>query len=930
MQLSIQCVYLLCFLMLIGCSAIEPQESTLRDLDVQSSDKDVAPVFVKAKTEADIKQAYSDYLASASSVEKGRRMAMSRLAELEIAELNKRDESTFSDQINIEQSKTYRTSIQRTIDLLSASLAEYPDAKDNDRILYQLAQNYEKLNFQEKSLDTLTQLTIRFPQSIYYAEAQFRLAENAFILGDYLTAESAYSEVIFSSNGNEFYERSLVKRGWSRFKQNLFAESIEDYVEAIKHRQFSTYHNLTGNDKSDFDEYFRALSLAVINANDVDNLKNYFSDPLQADYLYYSYRTISSIYVAQQRFIDATIILDKFIDSNSSSERLPEAYLDKIAIFKKADIDKKFEAEMENFYARFNVKNHYWEGKKNTQTYKMIKKSMRDNILLVADAQQQAYRTTHDSKYFTAANEWYRRYLNQYESYARTDKVYIAYAELLAMQNKNTEALTYFEKAAYDGDIVLDKEAAYATIELTDKLYKAFPENSHWLDLHLTYALRSLRLYQKEPRYQQVSLHAVELAYNNQRYVDAITFSNNMADVTDDATRNESNYIKGLSYLKTNKSTEAETIFSYLLTTAKNTGDKNRFSNSLALAIYQQGKADLMNNKVDSAIKHYARVAKQAGDSDIAPDSLYEAIILATKHERWNQAVANIELFQRQFPKHKFYQDVTRQLSNAYVKLGKDDRAAVVFEEISAKDKDENIKMSALWQAATLYEIKNNLPDAIRAYTRYVDTYKTPYAQYIEAMNKLSALYLKQNQTEKFSFWQQKIIASDNQALQNNKTDRTNYIAANSALALANIQKNKFDNKRLVEPLAQSLKDKKKFMQDAISLFGQASSYNIAEVTTEATYSIANIYQVFARSLLDSERPKNLAGDELEQYNILIEDQVFPFEEKAIEFYEINMARTADGIQSPWIQKSYTELQALFPSRYGRRGKFSIFKDTVH
>ncbi|HEX7762226.1 MAG TPA: hypothetical protein VF433_01250, partial [Cellvibrio sp.] len=172
--------------------------------------------------------------------------------------------------------------------------------------------------------------------------------------------------------------------------------------------------------------------------------------------------------------------------------------------------------------------------------------------------------------------------------------------------------------------------------------------------------------------------------------------------------------------------------------------------------------------------------------------------------------------------------------------------------------------------------------------------------------------------------------SSDSQTLQNNKTDRTNYIAASSALALANIQKNKFDNKRLVEPLARSLRDKKKFMQDAISLFGQASSYNIAEVTTEATYSIANIYQVFAKSLLESERPKNLAGDELEQYNILIEDQAFPFEEKAIEFYEINMARTADGIQSPWIKKSHTELQALFPSRYGRQGKFSIFRSAVN
>lgn len=929
MRLFISYTTITFFFLLIGCSSTEPQEATLRDLDVQSTADGAAPVFVKPKDEAEVKKAYSEYLNSAASGEKGRRAAMGRLAELEMAELNKLDDSRGNTQSTTDNSAAYRASIQRTITLLSASLVEYPNAKDNDRVLYQLAQNYEKLDLLDESLNVLTQLAAQFPQSTYYPEAQFRIAEHAFITGDYLTAESAYSEVLFTAGENEFYERSLLKRGWARYKQGLFAEATEDYVASIKHRKFANYQTLTGNEKDDFDEYFRALALATINLGNTDVLKDYFTDPSESNYLYQAYQVISSIYLTQQRYTDANNTLNTFIASNPDSDQIPEAYLQQIEVLKKANLTNQFETAMEAFYNRFNAKSAYWNGKENSQAYDNIIKSMRDNMLLIADAQQQEYRKSKKPANFAAANEWYQRYLSQYPSYARKDKVYTAYAELLAAQNMNAEALGYFEKAAYDGDIVLDKEAAYATIDLTDKLHKAQPGNPRWLDLHLSYALRSVQLYQTEPRYQQVSLHAVELAYNNKRYAEAITFADNIAATAADNVRNDTNYIKGLSYLKSDNPAEAEKIFSDLVSSAKNTTDKTRFSNSLALAIYQQAQANVRNNKIDDAITHYARVAQQTGSSEIAPDSLYEAISLAVKHERWNLAVVNIELFQKQYPKHRLYQDATRQLSTAYVKLGQDDRAAVVFEKISAQDDDQDIKRAALWQAAELYESKNNWADAIRAYNTYATTYQTPYAQYLESMNKLSALYVKQNAQDKAYVWQQKIITVDKQTVKSYKTDRTNLIAASAALALAKSQQSQFEKKRLVEPLAQNLREKKKFMQDSISLFGQASSYNIADVTTEATYAIGKIYQVFSKSLLDSERPKNLSDEELEQYNILIEDQAFPFEEKAIEFYEINMARTADGTQSTWIKQSHSELRLLFPSRYERQGKLGIYRSAA-
>ena len=52
-----------------------------------------------------------------------------------------------------------------------------------------------------------------------------------------------------------------------------------------------------------------------------------------------------------------------------------------------------------------------------------------------------------------------------------------------------------------------------------------------------------------------------------------------------------------------------------------------------------------------------------------------------------------------------------------------------------------------------------------------------------------------------------------------------------------------------------------------------------------------------------SERPKKLSKVELEQYNVLLEEQAFPFEEKATELHEVNAHRAASGVYDKWVQE---------------------------
>jgi len=83
--------------------------------------------------------------------------------------------------------------------------------------------------------------------------------------------------------------------------------------------------------------------------------------------------------------------------------------------------------------------------------------------------------------------------------------------------------------------------------------------------------------------------------------------------------------------------------------------------------------------------------------------------------------------------------------------------------------------------------------------------------------------------------------------------------------------------------------------------------------------------------MIGSARPKKLSKAELEQYNVMLEEQAFPFEEKAIELHETNARRAATGIYDPFVQKSFAELAKLKPGRYAKneRGDATLGNDVA-
>jgi hypothetical protein len=118
-------------------------------------------------------------------------------------------------------------------------------------------------------------------------------------------------------------------------------------------------------------------------------------------------------------------------------------------------------------------------------------------------------------------------------------------------------------------------------------------------------------------------------------------------------------------------------------------------------------------------------------------------------------------------------------------------------------------------------------------------------------------------------------------------------------------------------------------MDETMAALENLVAYEVADVTAAATYYIAEIYLNFSVALLESERPSGLTAAESVDYDLVIEEEAFPFEEQAIEVHEANFELLAGGIYNPWVQKSLDQLATLMPGRYAKNEISGGFLESI-
>ncbi|HEX9851482.1 MAG TPA: tetratricopeptide repeat protein, partial [Woeseiaceae bacterium] len=338
----------------------------------------------------------------------------------------------------------------------------------------------------------------------------------------------------------------------------------------------------------------------------------------------------------------------------------------------------------------------------------------------------------------------------------------------------------------------------------------------------------------------------------------------------------------------------------------------------IASSIYKQGELARDAGELDTAVAHFTRLGQAVPDSKIRATAEYDAAAVLINMAAWGRATTVLEDFRRNYPDSEYVDDITQKLAVSYLETGRGAEAAGEFERIAADpDSTDDVKREALWKASELYKAANETVAEQRVLQNIVERYPDPIVESIEARFRLLEITEMSGDSQARDLMLAEIIRVDATAGAQ-RTDRARYLAAKASLELAEPVRYRFMKLKITQPLADSMKLKKALMEEVLKVYGGAADYGVAEVTTAATFRLGEVYQQFSRDLMESERPGNLDAAALEEYDLLLEEQTFPFEEKAIELYESNASRTLDGVYDEWVKRSFDALAILLPARYAK------------
>ena len=817
------------------------------------------------------------------------------------------------------------------INLYSTLLKAYPDYARNDQVLYQLARAYETTGQPELALATLNQIVQKYPNSPQLPEVQFRRGELLFSAKRYADAEKAYAVVIHAGKSSEYYQQSLYKHGWALFKQSMTEESLPSFAGvldlelAARNGKPPAVESLKRADRELVEDTLRVMSIAFSYAEGATSIDAFLQKHGNAPYSYLLYSRLGNFYVDKQRYQDAATTYLAYVKRDPYTDYAPDLAMQAIAAYDKGGFSDLVLQGKHEFVERYNFDSPFWKTRQRGQ-YPKVVQELKTNLKDVATYFHATAQKSKRVEDYQEAARWYRDYLKSFPDDPDSAATNYLLAETLFESHQYGDAATEYEHTAYGyPKNAKSATAAYAGLVSYQKGEEGLTGTAkdEWHKRATDAGVKFAQTFPEHPDSAGVLTRAAEDIYAAKDLPRAITVSESLLarqPPVDTAKQRIAWTIIARSHYNQNEFDQAEPAFENARRLAVGADDeklRNELTEGLAASVYKQGEAKQKTGDAAGAVEDYLRVARVAPDASIRSTAMYDAAAQLIVLKQWDRAITVLEDYRRQFPK-EHGTDVTKKLAVAYTEANRPGEAAGEFEKIAANPAEERaVQREALLQSADLYAKSNNVPKAVSMLEKFIASNPTPIVDAEEARQRLADYAAKSGDTAKRDYWYREIIKVDSQAGAQ-RTDRTHFLAAKAQLALAQPAREAFRAVHLSAPLKKSLVAKRKALDAAMDGYKKAAEYNVAEVTTASTYEIAELYRTLSKDIMTSERPKNLKGEELEEYNSLLEEQVFPFEEQAIKAHELNTARAKDGVYDEWVRKSFQALAELKPARYGK------------
>ena len=873
-----------------------------------------------------------------------------------------------------------RAGTREAIALYKKLLNDYPLYEHNDQVLYQMSRAYEELGQTKEAMAVMERTVRDFPRSRYIDEVQFRRAEYFFVHRRYLDAEDAYGSIVDMGVGSLFYELALYKLGWTFYKQELCEDALHRFIALLDHKVSVGYDFAQTEDEPErkrIDDTFRVISLSFSSLGGANSVVEYFSRHGKRSYEDRVYSNLGEFYFDKRRYADASATYNAFVSRNPFHKVAPNFHMRVIEIQAAGGFPSLVLDSKKNFSRTYGLKAEYWKYFDPSDRPDVLS-LLKTNLTDLANHYHACYQDLRQAKEkpanFQEALHWYREFLTSFPADIESPVINYQLADLLLENQSFGEAAIEFEKTAYAYPLhEKSSQAGYAAVSAyREQLGAVASEDKNDIKQEVIHS--SLKFADTFPEHEKAAIvlgAAADDLYGIKEYDQALAAANKLLEVfrgIDVDVVRDAWLVIGHSSYELLRYSEAESAYMNVLALLP-PEDKTHaeLMDNLAASIYKQGEQANAAQDYRAAADHFLRVGHMAPTSKIRPNAEYDAAAALIQLKDWKTAATVLVGFRDSFPDNPLQPEVTQKIAYVYRENNQLSLAADEYERIERESQDDEIRRDALLVAAELHEKDGNRVRTLEVYQRYVGYFPQPVEFNLETRNKIAEILKAQNDQKSYLNELEKIVAIDASA-GSDRTPRTRYLAAKAALVLAEENYDAFVAVKLVKPLEVNLRKKRELMKAATQKFNQLVDYEIGEFTAAATFYLAEIYAHFSKALMTSERPvltfdyykvkpgetlsaiakgydsdvrriarannlnksnfivagkklkipRGLYPLELEQYELAIEDQAYPFEEKAIHVHESNLKLISRGVYNEWIEKSLQKLAEFVPVRYDK------------
>lgn len=237
------------------------------------------------------------------------------------------------------------------------------------------------------------------------------------------------------------------------------------------------------------------------------------------------------------------------------------------------------------------------------------------------------------------------------------------------------------------------------------------------------------------------------------------------------------------------------------------------------------------------------------------------------------------------YPKRKEVLEIAGVVGAYLVEQGESRKAADLYARVSERFPKSEEGPEFLFLAARLTDKSGDPEEAAKRFLSYREKYPDPRWKSVYATLSVGLFSWKRGDVKKALRELEGGIRQLDAGVEEDAPGDLWNLGGRARIVIGEYWAEQFRKLELVVPLERNLAIKNRFFQKALEMFEKAMEESPPEVSIDASQRMGDLFVEFGKSILDSQRPEVLTGEERSAYEEGLKERARGFFQKGLEWY---------------------------------------------